>query len=148
MSVLAQPVTELTDDRLARRNAVVLSVTQALAGANNTVIIATGGIVGAVLAPERAFATLPVTIYVLGMWFGTLPMGALARRYGRRAAFQIGTISGVLTGLLCCLGVLLGSFVVFCAGAFCSGLYAAAHQGYRFAAADTASEAFRPKAIS
>ena len=148
MSVLAQPVTELTDDRLARRNAVVLSVTQALAGANNTVIIATGGIVGAVLAPERAFATLPVTIYVLGMWFGTLPMGALARRYGRRAAFQIGTISGVLTGLLCCLGVLLGSFVVFCAGAFCSGLYAAAHQGYRFAAADTASEAFKPKAIS
>jgi len=148
MSVLARPVTELTDDRLARRNAVVLSVTQALAGANNTVIIATGGIVGAMLASERAFATLPVTIYVLGMWFGTLPMGALARRYGRRAAFQIGTISGVMTGLLCCLGVLLGSFIVFCAGAFCSGLYAAAHQGYRFAAADTASEAFKPKAIS
>jgi predicted MFS family arabinose efflux permease len=29
-----------------------------------------------------------------------------------------------------------------------SGFYAAAHQAYRFAAADTASEAFRPKAIS
>ena len=29
-----------------------------------------------------------------------------------------------------------------------SGLYAAAHQGYRFAAADTASDAFKPKAIS
>jgi MFS family permease len=40
------------------------------------------------------------------------------------------------------------SFLAFCAGTFVSGLYAAAHLSYRFAAADTASEAFRPKAIS
>ena len=29
-----------------------------------------------------------------------------------------------------------------------AGLYAAAHQSYRFAAADTASEAYRPKVVS
>ncbi|MGN6573528.1 MAG: MFS transporter, partial [Pseudolabrys sp.] len=34
------------------------------------------------------------------------------------------------------------------AGTFCGGLYAAAHQSYRFAAADTASERFRAKAVS
>lgn len=136
------------DDGLARRNAIVLAVTQALAGANNTVIIATGGIVGAMLAPERSLATLPVTAYVLGLWFGTLPMGWLARHYGRRTAFQIGTAFGVVTGLVCCVAVLQGSFWLFNAGAFASGLYAAAHQGYRFAAADTASDAFKPKAIS
>ena len=33
-------------DRLARRNAVVLAAGQALAGANNTVIVATGSILG------------------------------------------------------------------------------------------------------
>jgi MFS family permease len=136
------------DDRLARRNAIVLSITQALAGANNTIMVATGGIVGAMLAPDRSLATLPVTIYVLGLWFGALPIGWLARHLGRRTAYQIGTISGVITGLLCCAGVISGSFPVFCAGAFFSGLYAAAHQSYRFAAADTASEAFKPKAIS
>src|SRR5436309_2659125 len=38
------------DDRLARRNAMVLAVTQALAGGNNTVLVATGGIVGSMLA--------------------------------------------------------------------------------------------------
>jgi hypothetical protein len=37
---------------------------------------------------------------------------------------------------------------LFCFGAFCGGFYAAGHQSYRFAAADTASDAFRPKAIS
>jgi MFS family permease len=72
----------------------------------------------------------------------------LARRFGRRTAFQIGTACGVLTGILCCLGVLWGSFLLFNIGTFCTGLYAAAHQAYRFAATDTASDAFKPKAIS
>ncbi|MBV6489105.1 MAG: MFS transporter [Pseudorhodoplanes sp.] len=148
MSSSALPLTEEAGDRLARRNALVLAVTQALAGANTAVMLATGGIVGAMLAPDRSLATLPVTTYVIGMWFGTLPMGMLARRFGRRTAFQLATIAGVATGLLCCLGVVLGSFGVFCTGAFCCGLYAAGHQGYRFAAADTASDKFRPKAIS
>jgi len=136
------------DDRLARRNALVLAVCQALAGGNNTVILATGGIVGAMLAPERSFATLPISVYVLGLWFGTLPFGWLARRFGRRAAFQIGTVAGVLTGLLAYAAVMHASFLVFNVAAFFSGLYAAAHVAYRFAAADTASDTFRPKAIS
>src|SRR5690349_12170410 len=82
------------------------------------------------------------------MWLGTRPVRALARRYGRRTASQIGTVCRVLTWLICCVGVLYGSFTIFNVGAFFSGLYAAAHQAYRFAAADTASDAFRPKAIS
>jgi len=140
---VAQP-----DDRLARRNALVLAVCQALAGGNNTVILATGGIVGAMLAPERSLATLPISVYVLGLWFGTLPFGWLARRLGRRAAFQIGTVAGVLTGLLAYAAVMQASFLIFNVAAFFSGLYAAAHVAYRFGAADTASDTFRPKAIS
>ncbi|HWV41467.1 MFS transporter, partial [Pseudorhodoplanes sp.] len=148
MSVAAEGSHHLIDDALARRNAIVLAVAQAMAGGNNTVLLATGAITGAMLAPDKMLATVPITIYVIGMWLGTLPVGALARRYGRRTAFQIGTICGVATGLICCAGVLYGSFALFNTGAFFSGLYAAAHQAYRFAAADTASEAFRPKAIS
>jgi predicted MFS family arabinose efflux permease len=138
----------LPDDRLARRNAFVLAVAQALAGGNNTVIVATGGILGAMLAPDKSLATLPISIYVLGLWFGTLPIGWLARHYGRRTAYQIGTVCGVLTGLISYVAVTQGSFLIFCIGTFVSGLYASAHLSYRFAAADTASVAFRPKAIS
>jgi len=149
MSALAQPVVDVAaGDHLARRNALVLAVTQALAGGNSTVLVATAGIVGTTLAPDKSLATLPISIFVLGMWMGTLPIGALARRLGRRNALQIGTVCGVLTGLICCLAVLEGSFLPFNIGAVFSGLYASAHQSYRFAAADTASEAFRPKAIS
>jgi MFS family permease len=138
----------LIDDALARRNALVLAGAQALAGGNNTVLLATGSIVGAMLAPDKIYATVPISAYVIGMWLGTLPTGWLARHFGRRTAFQVGTFCGVVTGLICCVAVLQGSFLTFNIGAFFSGLYAAAHQAYRFAAADTASDAFRPKAIS
>ncbi len=149
MSAAAEPVLYGTvDDGLARRNAMVLSVAQALAGGNNTVIVSTASIVGAVLAPDKGLATLPITAMVMGMWFGTLPVGWLARRFGRRFALQSGSVFGILSGVISYSAVTSGQFWLLLLGTFCGGLYAAAHQSYRFAAADTASEAFRPKVVS
>ena len=69
----------------------MLAVAQALAGGNNTVIVSTASIVGAVLAPDKGLSTLPITTMVLGMWIGTLPIGWLARHFGRRFALQSGS---------------------------------------------------------
>jgi MFS family permease len=44
--------------------------------------------------------------------------------------------------------VLKASFALLCAGTLFGGFYAAVHQSYRFAATDTASDQFKPKAIS
>lgn len=140
--------THLTDDRAALRNALRLALAVALAGANATVIFATGAIVGSMLAPDPAYATLSISVFVVGMAAGTLPIGWIARRYGRRAAFMTGAGAGVLTGLLACYAVVTGSFALFCLATFFGGLYQAAAQSYRFAAADSASDAFRPKAIA
>jgi len=136
------------DDRLARRNVLVLAVAQALAGGNQVVVVTTGGIIGTMLASDKGLATLPISVMVIGMWLATLPIGALAKRYGRRPALQIGAAMGVLSGLICSVAVLQGSFVFFLLGSFFSGIYAASHQAYRIAAADMASVAFRPKAVS
>jgi len=149
MSAVAEPLQHaMPDDQLARRNSMVLAVAQALAGGNNTVIVSTASIVGAVLAPDKGLATLPVTAMVFGIWFGTLPVGWLARHYGRRFALQSGSAFGVISGLISYSAVVSGNFWLLLIGTFCGGLYAAAHNSYRFAATDTASEAFRPKAVS
>ena len=149
MSAIAEPIQHVkTDDNLARRNAIVLAVAQALAGGNNTVIVSTASIVGAVLAPDKGLATLPVTAMVFGMWLGTLPLGVLARHFGRRFALQCGSAFGILSGLISYAAVMSGHFSLLLVGTFCGGLYAAAHQSYRFAAADTASDAYRPKVVS
>lgn len=139
---------EIADDARARANVVRLAAAQALTGANSAVIFATGSIVGATLAPDMSLATVPLSMYVLGLAAGTLPTGAISRRFGRRWAFVIGTGLGALTGLLGSFAILHASFALFCIATFLGGLYGAVAQSYRFAAADGASAAYRPKAVS
>ena len=131
-----------------RANVMRLAAAQALTGANSAVIFATGSIVGATLAPDLSLATVPLSMYVAGLAAGTLPTGMISRAYGRRVAFVAGTACGTCTGLLAALAILRGSFVLFCCATFLGGLYGAVSQSYRFAAADGASAAFRPKAVS
>src|SRR5438270_6602189 len=139
---------DTADDARARANVIRLAAAQAMTGANSAVIFATGSIVGATLAPDISLATLPLSMYVVGLAAGTLPTGAISRAYGRRVAFIIGTGCGVLTGMLAAFAILHASFVLFCAATFIGGLYGAVSQSYRFAAADGASAAYRPKAVS
>ena len=135
-------------DVRVRSNVMRLAAAQALTGANAAVIFATGSIVGATLAPSVSLATVPISMYVAGLAAGTLPTGIISRAYGRRVAFIAGTACGVFTGLLGALAILRGSFFLFCCATFLGGLYGAVSQSYRFAAADGASRAFRPKAVS
>jgi MFS family permease len=139
---------EISGDIRARSNVARLAAAQALTGANSAVIFATGSIVGATLAPEISLATVPLSMFVVGLAAGTLPTGAISRAYGRRVAFIIGTGCGVLTGLLASFAILHGSFVLFCCATFLGGLYGAVSQSYRFAAADGASAEYRPKALT
>jgi MFS family permease len=131
-----------------RGNVARLAVAQALAGANATIIFATGAVVGNTLAPDKALATLPVTVFVIGTAAATLPAGALAQRFGRRVVFMLGTGCGVLVGLLACLAVLVGSFWLFCLAAFFGGAYMAVTATFRFAAADCTPADRRARALS
>jgi predicted MFS family arabinose efflux permease len=148
MSAIAESTSIVTDDQLAWRNAIVLAVAQALAGGNNTVIVATAGIIGLVLAPDKSLATLPISAMMFGLWFSTIPMGLLARNLGRRTALQVGTAVGAAAGLICCTAVIVGSFPLLLLGAAGCGFYAAGHMSYRFASTDTATDAYKPVAIS
>lgn len=133
----------------AARGAVLrLAGCQALAGANATVFYATGAIVGAMLAPHRGLATLPITIFVIGTAACTLPAGALAQRYGRHAAFMAGCACGVAAGLIASAAMVLGSFWLYCAAAFFGGAYAAVVLSFRFAAADCVAPERRARALS
>src|SRR5690606_39628704 len=112
------------------------------------VVQATASLGGNVLAPDPALAPLPFSIFLVGMAAGTLPPGAIARRYGRRAAFLAGTGCGVLVGLLAAVAVVLGSFWLFCAATFFGGAYAAVVLSFRFAAADCVPPDRRARALS
>lgn len=146
MTELAPPLA--ASDARARRNVTILVMAQAFLGAQMPMIFTIGGLAGQSLAKNACFATLPISLIVLGSMLAATPMSALMQRYGRRAGFFVGTSCGATGAAIGAYGLLNASFPEFLAGSFVTGIYMSAHGFYRFAAADTASDAFRPKAIS
>lgn len=143
-----QHVPVLDGDKLAKRNALVLAGAQALGGANPAIVVSLGGIVGAQLVADKAFATVPVSLLQLGIAAGVIPAAMIMRRLGRRSGYLMGALIGAAGASLAAGGATLRLFWLFCLGTFICGLYGAFVQSYRFAAADTASESFKPRAIS
>ncbi len=135
-------------DSLARRNVFVLVAAQAVLGAQMPMIFIIAGLAGKQLAPNACLATLPISAMVVGSMLTATPISSFMARYGRRAGFVVGAGGGAAGAAVSALGLSLSSFTLFVLGAFLSGIYMSAQGFDRFAAADTASPAFRPKAIS
>ncbi len=135
-------------DARARRNVAVLVAAQAILGAQMPMIFTIAGLAGQSLATNACWATLPISMLVIGSMLTATPISAFMQRYGRRAGFAVGALGGALGGAVGAWGLMIASFPLFCLGALFSGIYMSAQGFYRFAAADTASDGFRPKAIS
>jgi MFS family permease len=136
------------DDAVAKKNVAILVMAQAFLGAQMPMIFTIGGLAGQSLASTPCFATLPISLIVAGSMMAATPISAIMQRWGRRAGFFTGAFFGALGGVVGAYGLYLGSFPIFLLGSLLTGVYMSAHGFYRFAAADTASEEFRPKAIS
>lgn len=138
----------ITSDRRTKRNVAVLVAAQALLGAQMPMMFTIGGLAGQSLATNPCWATLPISMIVLGSMLSATPMSALMQRFGRRAGFVVGCFGGAMGASICAFALMRGSFELFLLGALFSGIYMSAQGFYRFAVADSASDAFRAKAIS
>ena len=137
-----------TDDQRAVRNVKVLVLAQAILGAQMAMMFVVGGLAGQTLASNVCFATLPISLIVLGSMLAATPLSSIMQKWGRKTGFFIGAGAGALGGAIGAYGLYLASFPVFLLGSLISGVYMSAQAFYRFAVADTASDTFRPKAIS
>ena len=138
----------MQNDTIARRNVLVLVASQAILGAQMPMIFTVAGLAGQTLAPNKCLATLSISLMVIGSMLTATPISTFMARYGRRAGFIIGTAGGAVGAALGAAGLYYHSFALFLIGALFSGVYMSAQGFYRFAAADMATDAFRPKAIS
>ena len=141
-------MTHATTDSRAKRNVMVLIMAQAILGAQMPMIFTVGGLAGQSLSPNPCWATLPISLIVLGSMITARPMSNYMQKHGRRAGFFIGAAGGMLGAGIGALGLYYASFSLFLIGALFTGVYMSAQGFYRFAATDTASDEFRPKAIS
>ncbi|MDW3207479.1 MAG: MFS transporter [Alphaproteobacteria bacterium] len=146
----------------SKRNTLLLCAALALSNTGAVLVMTVTALSGAYLAregvtywlpligefPEKALSTLALSMMFVGTMASAPPAALLMARIGRRAGFTIGQMIGVGGAALSVLALVEQHFWMFCAGGFLIGVHAAFWQQYRFAVADTASEEFRPKAVS
>ncbi len=141
-------MTEIFDDRRAKRNVTVLVAAQAILGAQMPMIFVIGGLAGGMLSLNPCLATLPISFIVFGSMITAPWLSPLMQRNGRRFGFFLGAAAGAVGAMISAYGLYIGSFYLLLLGSLLTGIYMSAQGFYRFAATDTASDAFRPKAIS
>lgn len=134
--------------RRARRNVVLLALCQALYMTGTSMVLTITALAGTAIAPIKSLGTLPLSLQFVVTMLTTLPASLLMRRYGRRSAFLIGALAGILGASICFYALVKANFALFVLGAALVGVLNGFAIYYRFAAADTADAAFRPKAIS
>jgi MFS family permease len=132
----------------AWRNVVVLSLSQALALSCAVLAVTVGPLVGASLAANPAFATLPVALTVVGALLTTVPASFLMRRLGRRIGFALGALIGALGGVLAAAAIHAGSFTLFALAFVLIGAFQGFTGYFRFAAAESVPEERRSRAIA
>jgi MFS family permease len=136
------------DDGRAKRNVAVLVFAQAVLGSQLAINIIVAGLAGAVLADDPSLATLPISTVVVGSLLTAPAMSLFMGRYGRRAGFLVSAAAGAVASALCARALFVDSFALFMVGSVLLGVYQGTQGFIRFAATDTASDAFKPKAIS
>ena len=132
----------------AYRNVGLLTLTQALAMTAMIMNVTSTALAGYELASDKSLATLAVACQFTATMLTTVPASMLMGRIGRRPAFILGAAIQLSGALGSVVALMTGQFWLFCLCGACFGSANGFSQYYRFAAADTAEPAFRPKAIS
>ncbi len=105
-------------------------------------------IVGAALAPDAAWSTVPYGFQFLCLMLATYPVSRLMSRIGRKKAFMLGAIPLALSGVSGFLAVEHQHFPTLVLSHSALGVYIAFANFNRFAATDNLSQALKPKALS
>jgi MFS family permease len=129
-------------------NVRILFLAQVLTGSGLTAVVLFGGILSAELAPDPSWATLPVSLAVVGMALSTVPASLLMRAIGRRLGLIAGASIGIVASLLCAYAISRRSFPLFCCGSMLFGTATTFTMQYRFVAAESVARERVSQAIS
>jgi len=119
------------------RNIWLLFLVQPLAMSASPVIVFIGGILSTQLAPDPSLATLPLTLMIIGIASSTIPAAMLAKKFGRKKAFNIGLSLSCLGSLTAMFAAIHASFFLFLVACICIGSSIAFIMQFRFAAIDS-----------
>jgi MFS family permease len=133
---------------LEKRNTLILSVAQGLSITTTSINMINTGLVGAMLATNPSYSTIPLSIQFLTIALTLIPVSLLMGKFGRRSMFLLGSLAAFIGCLIIAFSIIDKSFYLFILGSILLGFSQANQQCYRYAAADNVSNNLKSKAIS
>lgn len=130
------------------RNLIILVVCQLISATGSIVMVTLGGIIGSMLATNKAFATLPLSMMVVAVAITTIPATMLMQKIGRRKGFAIASMCAALAVLVAVVALKQSSFFLFIISTMMFGINMAFTQQYRYAAAESVPPRYVPRAVS
>jgi predicted MFS family arabinose efflux permease len=137
-----------TDNRAMKATVWRLFFCQALMNATMIGQAVMGALIGHSLSGDAALATLPLAVQMTAVMVVSIPASIIFGRFGRRTGFMLGAVLSIVGSAMFSLGLYVQDFVVYCAGAAFAGAGFGIAQHSRFAAAEAATPAYRPRAIA
>lgn len=136
------------EQRSMIRNLSLLFVGNALLGAQMPMLIIMGGLAGVLLAPTPSLATFTISLQMLAALLTASPISLLMGRLGRRSGFIVGIGCAMVGGWLGTIALFERDFVLLCVAHAFFGATQSSLWYFRFAAADAAHQAWKPRAIA
>ena len=133
---------------LEKRNTLILSVAQGLSITTTSINMINTGLVGAMLATNPSYSTIPLSLQFLTIALTLIPVSLLMGKFGRRPMFLLGSLAAFIGCLIIAFSIIDKSFFLFILGSILLGFSQANQQFYRYAAADNVSNNLKSKAIS
>ena len=131
--------TSLNTTRTGFSNVWVLALISAISLAAFSLIALMGSILGAQLAPDETWASLPIALMVIGTACGVLPVAKCMSALSRKPTFLLFMTLGMVACLLAGQSLKIHSFSLFCFSTFLLGITNAAMAQIRFAAMESVS---------
>ena len=116
-------MTIFSSDAQAKRNVAVLIFAQAILGCQMPIIFILAGLAGQSLAENICYATLPISVIIIGSIPGAPMISSIMQRYGRKVGFFIGAGAGAIGAIIGSFGLYYDSFTLFLLGSLFTGIY-------------------------
>jgi len=115
------------------KNIWIIYAVQPLVQSIAPVLVFVGGLLGAVMAPDPSWATLPIAVMIVATALSTIPAVLAQKKFGRKRACMLGMSFALIATLVLTGATFFGKFSLLLLGASCIGVSQAFMLQLRFA---------------
>jgi MFS family permease len=119
------------------RNVVLLFWVQPLVLAPTSVIVLVGGLIGIKIAPDPAYATLPLALMIIGTAVSSIPTAFILKKLGRKKGTYVGFVVSLLAAIVGIFATQQANFLLLLITAVLFGISIAFVLQLRFAAMES-----------